>query len=292
MYSTPLYATDLRDPQSRVGSVCGNLTKAKKVRICSNCRVTKTPSWRKSPDGNNLLCNACGLYQKLHSVSRPFSVTPEGRTKAIKKDLVGLPCCSCKSTFSCYRRQDIGGKNLCNACYQRIRRQPGQSLPRGMGYYPRLNAEMHVPSVQPPYPTTFAHAEELDLIGGCEGAKKRELGIGEDGSRDFGSGLDPKELSQLDALNLLFPPGERGPFVHQENRPHMNEYLFPVCESPLQENFGHNGNYTDFPGARGMKVRNLDADTLHENALREKLFRREFRASDRRGDGFLDPKYL
>lgn len=95
------------------------VSKSKKVRICSNCRVTSTPSWRKSPNGNHLLCNACGLYQKLHSVSRPFSVTPEGRTKAIKKDFINLPCYYCRSSFRCYRRQDNGNKNVCDVCYNK-----------------------------------------------------------------------------------------------------------------------------------------------------------------------------
>jgi hypothetical protein len=30
-------------------------------RQCSNCSSTVTPSWRRSPDGRSLLCNACGL---------------------------------------------------------------------------------------------------------------------------------------------------------------------------------------------------------------------------------------
>lgn len=108
-----------------------NLTKTKKMRVCSNCRVTSTPSWRKSPDGNQLLCNACGLYQKLHSVSRPFAVTPEGRTKAIKKDLINIPCCYCRSSFMCYRRQDMGNKNICDTCYNKALRNQAQALVHG-----------------------------------------------------------------------------------------------------------------------------------------------------------------
>ena len=36
--------------------------------MCSNCRTTVTTLWRRNPDGNSV-CNACGLYQKLHGVS-------------------------------------------------------------------------------------------------------------------------------------------------------------------------------------------------------------------------------
>jgi hypothetical protein len=41
--------------------------------ICENCFTTTTPLWRKTSD-NRLLCNACGLFFKLHGVIRPPTV--------------------------------------------------------------------------------------------------------------------------------------------------------------------------------------------------------------------------
>ena len=46
--------------------------------MCDNCKTTETSLWRKSLAGI-AVCNACGLYEKLHGVSlmsqlyRPFS---------------------------------------------------------------------------------------------------------------------------------------------------------------------------------------------------------------------------
>ncbi|CAO3635073.1 unnamed protein product [Mucor fragilis] len=40
---------------------------------CFNCDTTTTPLWRRDDDGNNI-CNACGLYYKLHNVHRPLSM--------------------------------------------------------------------------------------------------------------------------------------------------------------------------------------------------------------------------
>ncbi|XP_014672689.1 PREDICTED: trans-acting T-cell-specific transcription factor GATA-3-like [Priapulus caudatus] len=40
---------------------------------CSNCRTTVTTLWRKNTDGASV-CNACGLYYKLHAVHRPVSM--------------------------------------------------------------------------------------------------------------------------------------------------------------------------------------------------------------------------
>lgn len=41
--------------------------------VCTNCLTHSTPLWRISPEGQ-LLCNACGLFFKLHGVVRPPSL--------------------------------------------------------------------------------------------------------------------------------------------------------------------------------------------------------------------------
>lgn len=35
---------------------------------CANCKTTNTTLWRRNPNGEPV-CNACGLYYKLHNVS-------------------------------------------------------------------------------------------------------------------------------------------------------------------------------------------------------------------------------
>lgn len=37
---------------------------------CANCKTTTTTLWRRNQNGEPV-CNACGLYYKLHNVSDP-----------------------------------------------------------------------------------------------------------------------------------------------------------------------------------------------------------------------------
>ncbi|KAI8083146.1 uncharacterized protein BX664DRAFT_245353, partial [Halteromyces radiatus] len=47
---------------------------------CTNCHVVTTPLWRRDHLGQPL-CNACGLFLKLHGVVRPLAL----RTDIIKR---------------------------------------------------------------------------------------------------------------------------------------------------------------------------------------------------------------
>ncbi|CAG5131757.1 unnamed protein product [Candidula unifasciata] len=45
--------------------------------ICANCRTSTTTLWRRNSEGEPV-CNACGLYYKLHGVNRPLSMRKDG----------------------------------------------------------------------------------------------------------------------------------------------------------------------------------------------------------------------
>ncbi|CAL1293556.1 unnamed protein product [Larinioides sclopetarius] len=50
------------------------LTTSRRIGMtCSNCSTTDTTLWRRNTQGEPV-CNACGLYYKLHQVNRPISM--------------------------------------------------------------------------------------------------------------------------------------------------------------------------------------------------------------------------
>ncbi|XP_053328898.1 erythroid transcription factor [Spea bombifrons] len=44
---------------------------------CSNCHTSTTTLWRRNASGDPV-CNACGLYYKLHNVNRPLTMKKDG----------------------------------------------------------------------------------------------------------------------------------------------------------------------------------------------------------------------
>lgn len=85
-------------------------------RRCTHCGATETPSWRRNNQGS-LLCNACGLYERIHRVPRTF-VLQDGVVKTRRRsssDIVQRTCSNCGTlTTPMWRR--IEGAYYCNAC--------------------------------------------------------------------------------------------------------------------------------------------------------------------------------
>ncbi|KAE9401777.1 hypothetical protein BT96DRAFT_593949 [Gymnopus androsaceus JB14] len=89
---------------------------------CSNCGATHTPLWRRGLN-DELNCNACGLYCKLHKRPRPKTMRNahgEGRAQSStprnESVEVMAQCYNCHTTATPLWRKDDEGKTVCNAC--------------------------------------------------------------------------------------------------------------------------------------------------------------------------------
>ncbi|GAB7343192.1 hypothetical protein MBLNU457_1260t1 [Dothideomycetes sp. NU457] len=76
------YAQSASDPVTRLqnGSDGSPITGRRSLgatggagQMCSNCGTTKTPLWRRAPNGETI-CNACGLYLKARNQMRPVNL--------------------------------------------------------------------------------------------------------------------------------------------------------------------------------------------------------------------------
>lgn len=69
-----------RGSSTNLQAAGGNQNDSGAPTTCTNCFTQTTPLWRRNPEGQPL-CNACGLFLKLHGVVRPLSL----KTDVIKK---------------------------------------------------------------------------------------------------------------------------------------------------------------------------------------------------------------
>uniref|UniRef100_A0A8C8FAZ2 Zinc finger transcription factor Trps1 n=1 Tax=Oncorhynchus tshawytscha TaxID=74940 RepID=A0A8C8FAZ2_ONCTS len=97
--------------------------------FCANCLTTKTSLWRKNANGG-YVCNACGLYQKLHSTPRPLNIIKQNNGEQIirrrtRKRLNPDPLPS----------EPVGSKQRRVSSEERLNPDPLPSEPNSLGQY-------------------------------------------------------------------------------------------------------------------------------------------------------------
>lgn len=81
LFQDPLTSLPTLERDQQIKRKPRNLTKHQiNLTSCTNCHTNNTPLWRRNPQGHPL-CNACGLFYKLHGTMRPLSL----KTNVIKK---------------------------------------------------------------------------------------------------------------------------------------------------------------------------------------------------------------
>ncbi|KAG0240554.1 hypothetical protein BGW41_006815 [Actinomortierella wolfii] len=95
---------------------------------CTNCRTMSTPSWRRCPEGRRLLCNACGLFEKLHGRPRPTYLAKDGSIKIQRTVLPHDPCVRCSRRDSPQWFRGSNNEFICNACNELAKQQRALAL--------------------------------------------------------------------------------------------------------------------------------------------------------------------
>lgn len=86
-------------------------------KICDNCGETETPSWRRCPEKKNLLCNACGIYIRIHGKNREKINGVTCLKKKQKLSNENKVCLKCRSKNS-YLWRIIGDCVFCDFCFK------------------------------------------------------------------------------------------------------------------------------------------------------------------------------
>ncbi|XP_075979524.1 uncharacterized protein LOC142978805 isoform X4 [Anticarsia gemmatalis] len=120
---------------------------------CTNCQTTTTSLWRRNAHGETV-CNACGLYYKLHNINRPL---------AMKKDSIQTRKRKPKNSMKAER-------NLKNAVQRTITSAVkienmlegggGARSPLALNYY----VQQHALKLEEPPPAHGAHAHAAHAL--------------------------------------------------------------------------------------------------------------------------------
>ncbi|KAJ7753081.1 hypothetical protein DFH07DRAFT_921522 [Mycena maculata] len=101
------------------------------MRQCSHCRRTSTPLWRRDPETQQTLCNACGIYVRQRHMRRPRALIDADREddqefEEAESPFGGRQCSHCRARETCVWRRNKEGDQVCNACgvFERLRGIP------------------------------------------------------------------------------------------------------------------------------------------------------------------------
>jgi GATA-binding protein, other eukaryote len=192
---------------------------------CSNCGATHTPLWRRGLN-DELNCNACGLYCKLHKRPRPKNMRNnhgEGRAQTAPRQEsqeVVAQCYNCHTTATPLWRKDDEGKTVCNACglYYKLHGSPRpismkSDVIRKRARHDARRTSGNVSETPSASPGASRRASPVDGVGSM-GEPNGQLGNEEQ-----------QEMSQSSSSELMGALGNQGPHgVQVSNESAFNFY--------------------------------------------------------------------
>ncbi|XP_050684676.1 transcription factor GATA-5-like isoform X5 [Leptidea sinapis] len=147
---------------------------------CSNCKTTTTSLWRRNAHGETV-CNACGLYYKLHNINRPLAMKKDSiqsRKRKPKNSLKAERALSKSITHTTHATHSTHGTRVAHALGSAVKIENlldngGARSPLPLGYYvphaPHAAHAQHAAAVkleEPPPAHAHGHAHGHSLAHG------------------------------------------------------------------------------------------------------------------------------
>ncbi|XP_077404936.1 zinc finger transcription factor Trps1 isoform X2 [Vanacampus margaritifer] len=194
--------------------------------FCANCLTTKTSLWRKNANGG-YVCNACGLYQKLHSTPRPLNIIKQNngeqiirrRTrKRLNPDTLPPenPAHKQQRTTADERVNGDESDRSCVSVKSQQQPSPRSRSPRSTQAF-LANQTLEIHRRMPPLllPSHPASSEVVDVLAKVEAGK-----VGSGGSSERGSPIE--KYMRPSKPSSYSPPGSP-----------IEKYQYPLFPVPL-----------------------------------------------------------
>ncbi|RJE21555.1 nitrogen regulatory protein [Aspergillus sclerotialis] len=136
-------------PASPGGSKSGEQNNAQPM--CANCFTQTTPLWRRNPEGQPL-CNACGLFLKLHGVVRPLSLKTDVIKKRNRNSTNNMAVGASRAGKKTSRKNSVQQSSATTPTSSRAQGSnapESQSYPSGVAIPARASGTMGKPNVVP-----------------------------------------------------------------------------------------------------------------------------------------------
>ncbi|KAJ7059666.1 hypothetical protein C8F01DRAFT_989567 [Mycena amicta] len=101
------------------------------AKVCVRCGTNKTPLWRRHPQTDKPVCNACGLYFLSKQRDRPAEYWQSPPPAPSSGGPTGPTCANCGATVTSQWLRDKKGDQVCNAC-GKYERKWGTSRPASL----------------------------------------------------------------------------------------------------------------------------------------------------------------
>ncbi|XP_067880440.1 GATA-binding factor 2-like [Heterodontus francisci] len=130
---------------------------------CANCHTSTTTLWRRNISGDPV-CNACGLYYKLHNVNRPLTMKKDGiQTRNRKLSNKSKKARKAQEHFSELPKDSAGeGSPFClsSSAFQSHMSTIGHMMP--YGHSPHLLASPT--ALHPPSTLSYSHHPATSMV--------------------------------------------------------------------------------------------------------------------------------